>query len=764
VELRCISTDGKGRIASGFYRDPAKLVQDAVEFNTTGLWNVYVTLNVIGRNADALYQSAPDGLYTGVPQATRNQNITHRLRLLIDVDTTSSEKGCCSTDQEKAAARTTAERVQEYLTAQGWPEPILADSGNAYHLIYSLGGAPESPELKLAYKQFLKVLNQRFENDQAKIDQTVCRACQITKLYGSAVFKGPSTPGRPHRCSRLEHVPDQLVPVTLYQIQAIAGELQQRRPSQPSIDQDYGCPWNIDELLAQHNIEAIKDTGYATDSGETATRWVLPKCIWNAEHQDRSCWIVQWQNGAVASGCHHDGCAGKGWIDFKRALGIPVDPVPQLTFSNAQDRPVDTVEAPGPDNRPVLADVAYNGLLGDIARSVAPYTEADPAAILGHSLAMAGHVIGRRAFVPLSDSRHFPKLYVAVVGRTSAGRKGTALDTALRVFERAVPDYQQLIHSGLSTGEGLIKRVCDPVIRSGADGELKVVEEGARDKRALFIEAELSIILQRFRREGNTLSQIIRDGWDNKPLAVTTKTNPLRSTDSHIVIVGHCTPIELMENLRPADIHSGLGNRFLWMFVNRSQYLPEAPPTPDHVLDPLAQQLQTVLNVPERTQSVGLTPAALEYWRTEYHRLSQLAEEADPQIEGLLSRAPAQTRRLALIYAITANAVEVDVDHLKAALAIVEFSRQTVEYLFREYKPSGTVKMIAADPKTVAARILEGLGYGPMSRTDMTNMFHRNRSSEEIDAALALLRADGKILEETEATKGRPITRYRLAD
>ena len=37
-------------------------------------------------------------------------------------------------------------------------------------------------------------------------------------------------------------------------------------------------------------------------------RWIFPTCPWNSEHTNASAYIVQLASGAVAAGCHHDGC------------------------------------------------------------------------------------------------------------------------------------------------------------------------------------------------------------------------------------------------------------------------------------------------------------------------------------------------------------------------------------------------------------------------------------------------------------------------
>jgi putative DNA primase/helicase len=45
-------------------------------------------------------------------------------------------------------------------------------------------------------------------------------------------------------------------------------------------------------------------------------RWVLEECPWNS-HTDNSAYIVRFANGAIAAGCHHNGCRGYGWRELR---------------------------------------------------------------------------------------------------------------------------------------------------------------------------------------------------------------------------------------------------------------------------------------------------------------------------------------------------------------------------------------------------------------------------------------------------------------
>ncbi len=106
---------------------------------------------------------------------------------------------------------------------------------------------------------------------------------------------------------------------------------------------------------------------------------------------------------------------------------------------------------------PELDPAALSGIAGEIVSTIAPRTEADPVAILGHLLVMVGNCVGRGPFFPVEADRHYANLFAILVGATGSARKGTAKGQAKQVFEVADPEWlRECWASGLSSGEGLI--------------------------------------------------------------------------------------------------------------------------------------------------------------------------------------------------------------------------------------------------------------------------------------------------------------------
>ena len=61
-------------------------------------------------------------------------------------------------------------------------------------------------------------------------------------------------------------------------------------------------------------------------------------------------------------------------------------------------------------------------------------SEADRAAVLATFLCRFGIEAGTRPYMWVGDSKHYPRLFVAVVGATSKSRKGTSRGPVDRFF------------------------------------------------------------------------------------------------------------------------------------------------------------------------------------------------------------------------------------------------------------------------------------------------------------------------------------------
>jgi hypothetical protein len=199
AELRALDVrDGRrGVTLSGYFNDFGLLAMEASRLSDAGATGVYVTLNPV--NPALLARSVNRVRIAKSGEATGDRDIVRRRWLLIDLDP-ERPSGISSSDGEKRAAFALARDVYKCLRSEGWPDPIAADSGNGYHLLYRVDLAPADGEL---VKHVLEALDFRFGGSGVKIDTSVFNPARIVKLYGTVSRKGDSTPERPHRISRI---------------------------------------------------------------------------------------------------------------------------------------------------------------------------------------------------------------------------------------------------------------------------------------------------------------------------------------------------------------------------------------------------------------------------------------------------------------------------------------------------------------------------------------------------------------------------------
>lgn len=397
--------------------------------------------------------------------------------------------------------------------------------------------------------------------------------------------------------------------------------------------------------------------------------------------------------------------------------------------------------------QPLAAD-AYHGLAGDVVHAIEPHTEADPAALLVTFLCYFGGCLGRGPHATAEADRHACNLNAILVGPTAKARKGVSHGHIRELFSRVDPEWATVEHiaMGLSSGEGLIWAVRDPVRKISKKGEEGTVDEGVEDKRLLVIESEFAAVLKVMARETNTLSAVIRQAWDGGTLRVMTRNSPVRATDAHISILGHITQHDLLRYLHDGELFNGFANRFLWVSTRRSKVLPEGGGQPDYHL--IVPALRDALERGRTLGRIERDDGARALWARVYERLS---EGLPGMLGAVVSRSEAQVLRLSLLYAVLDGSPTITREHLLAALAVWDYCEASARYVYGQ-----------STGDSLADRIYQAAsnGGGKMDRTAIRDLFDRNSSADRIATALRLLQALGLMSPETVQTSGRPAEQW----
>jgi hypothetical protein len=394
---------------------------------------------------------------------------------------------------------------------------------------------------------------------------------------------------------------------------------------------------------------------------------------------------------------------------------------------------------------------ALYGLAGDIVRAVDPYTEAALVALLAQLLVTFGSMVGRGPYFVAEGARHYLNLFLVLVGLTAKGRKGSSLARVLEVGSDVDPEWAARCRaSGLSSGEGLIHAVRDPL--DGPPREDGAKDSGVTDKRLLVYEPEFASTLRILQRQGNTLSAIVRGAWDSGELRSLTKGSPVSATGAHISIIGHITADEVLRYLDRTEIANGFGNRFLWVWVERSKLLPEGGQVPHDTLVDLRSRLRAARDFARDVQEMRRDEDARRLWRREY---AVLSEGRSGMSGALTARAEAQVTRLSCIYALLDSSAIVRLEHLRAALALWSYCAGSVRHVFGDE---------LGDP--LADEIRRGLLQAAegLDRTAIHRLLGNHRSRDAVDRALALLLQLGLASPTVRESDGRSAEVWRARE
>jgi putative DNA primase/helicase len=312
VELRVFKA-GKWGTISGYFTNFQQLAEAVRECDGKGP-GVYWVLNpidpaLLARSANRLKRNATD--------TTKDQHILKRDWFLVDCDP-KRPSGISATNGEHDAALERADAIRQRLREEGWPEPVMVDSGNGAHLIYRID-LPNDKAAENLLRRCLQALAARHDDERVEVDKTTYNASRICKVPGTVARKGDDLPDRPYRLARLLDVPDPVLHVTRELLEKVAAEIPEatkaRTATKKSDQGSSPAASDLDLWIAKVGIEIMKPS-VPHDGGR---KWIV-RCPFNSEHDNAA--IFELADGRRGFHCFHNSCAANDW----QALRAHVDP------------------------------------------------------------------------------------------------------------------------------------------------------------------------------------------------------------------------------------------------------------------------------------------------------------------------------------------------------------------------------------------------------------------------------------------------------
>jgi hypothetical protein len=328
VEMRALSVTEPGgqyaRTHSGYFDDIEVAVR-AAERVAGAARGVYFTPNPVLPALRARSHNRLRACGKG-DAATGDAEVARRRWLLIDLDPV-RPSGISSSDEEHRAAIMQAYEIAAGLAGAGWPDPIVADSGNGAHLLYTID-LPNDAHGRSLVERVLAGLAFQFDTPAVRVDRTTFNAARIWKLYGTWARKGENTAERPHRLARLLWVPPTRRVVSEEQLIAVAEWL----PKESASPKGSSAGFDLDAFIARHGLDVGEPSPW-----NGGRRWVFNTCPYGEAHAGRPAYLIQFASGAIAAGCLSCGEAAGGWPAL-RARYEPPEPA-SLTPTGGESVP-----------------------------------------------------------------------------------------------------------------------------------------------------------------------------------------------------------------------------------------------------------------------------------------------------------------------------------------------------------------------------------------------------------------------------------------
>lgn len=286
---------------------------------------IYITANPVNQ---ALLARCDNRLEYGSFITSNDADIAKRRWFLLDFDPI-RPAGISSSDEEMDITREKADEVVEWLTSLGWPEPMIASSGNGIHVMYRTDD-PNDDAARIDYEYALKMLSSLFSDSKVKLDVVMYNASRVWKVYGTIAAKGSSTETRPHRVAMIYSVPKDIQILSRDLIGGMASPL---RDAKAEEYQDMTGEYIVDmeKWLTERGQTVV--SGPRPMFGSEGQKWIISACPFNPDHQNPMVGLV---NNRPVFKCLHDSCSGFKWKNFREKID-PGYRDPDLVYGRLRD-------------------------------------------------------------------------------------------------------------------------------------------------------------------------------------------------------------------------------------------------------------------------------------------------------------------------------------------------------------------------------------------------------------------------------------------
>lgn len=384
------------------------------------------------------------------------------------------------------------------------------------------------------------------------------------------------------------------------------------------------------------------------------------------------------------------------------------------------------------------------GLLGELVRAVLPETEAHPAAIYADLLCSLGVSMGSGPFLgprPRTPAR----LYTLILGPTGYGRKGTSRSVADVMMHLIDPGLT--VVNGLSSGEGIVECIRD---KNGTDDA-----GGTADKRAIFVEEEITKLIAVKGRAGATTGDVLKVMYDYREKYDNPRVTRAKVTKPHVGSIIHATPAGFAR-VPTDDIRTGFVNRYFPVWSEATKELPRGGEWENNDVKAICARIRRAV---ENVRALGanvcldMDSEADIAWRERYHenRL-MLQNRGDHDLNEMMARAPDHMQRIALISSLVNGERVLSGAAIEHAAMMWEYGHESMQYVWRNRVApeihQGVAWMAAKATADRAGEVMNHLmraGFEGMNFRQLDNATGANMTASKLRTLVEALQTQGLV-------------------
>ena len=359
---------------------------------------------------------------------------------------------------------------------------------------------------------------------------------------------------------------------------------------------------------------------------------------------------------------------------------------------------------------PVCPQTAFYGLAEPYRLAFSQSTNASDNYHLAGFLTMAGVLLGKSVLTQEGGDDIYPNLYTVVVGKAGFARKDSANNRALKFLRAVDPDVAVVETIGsIEQFIGYCQNRQKELEKGGYDGPFRIVLR-FRELQGLIAKAGQ-------KATGNIWSKLC-ELYDCPPELTTAVKNDNAIVLQPVGAMQAATCPEWLKDMTRRDLEAGPGRRIIWVPGDPKPRIKRRRPPLKEYLDPVVRLVKDRMDdyrMRAEPTVIPMDPDVTDFI-DEWAEKHESRSSGNDLIDTLTAGDEVAVRKVALIHAALDGSHAINLIHLKAAIAFVEFLFESRFPIFSEHGLTPMGEIESKILKKAGESMPTGIGWRELRR------------------------------------------------